>query len=198
MRIIGLTGGIASGKSTVARILERSGIPVIDADQLAREVVAVDTPGYREVVAAFGAEILNTDGTINRALLGNIVFADPEARRRLESVTHPAIRRAAEERLASLERAGEEMVFYMAPLLIETGAASRVDEIWLVYLDEAQQITRLMMRDGISREDALRRIGSQMPMKEKRKHCKIIIDNSGSRAETERQVNAMLRQIMRG
>lgn len=196
MRIIGLTGGIASGKSTVARILERSGVPVIDADQLAREVVAVDTPGYKEVIAAFGTKILNPDRTINRMLLGNIIFSDTEKRQRLESITHPAIRRAAEERLSSLERQGAPLAVYMAPLLIEAGGASRVDEIWLVYLDEEQQITRLMARDGISREDALRRIRSQMPMAEKRKQSKIVIDNRCSQTETERQVEGILQQIM--
>ncbi len=197
MRIIGLTGGIASGKSTVAKVMERFGVPVIDADQLARDVVAVDTPGYDEVVSAFGSEIVMPDRTINRTLLGNMIFSDIEKRRRLESITHPAIRKAAEERLSSLEREGKPLAVYMAPLLIEAGAASRVDEIWLVYLDEEQQITRLMARDGISREDALKRIGSQMPLAEKRKLSTIVIDNSGSLAETERQVEGILQQIMR-
>ena len=196
MRIIGLTGGIASGKSTVANILRRHGIPVIDADRLAREVVAPGEPAYDAIVKAFGAALLNPDGTIDRTRLGKIVFADPTARLSLEKITHPAIRRCADEKIAALTAAGTAVVVYMAPLLIEAGTAARVDDIWVVHLDRETQITRPTARDGISREEALLRIGAQMPMEEKRTYGKVVIDNSGTPAETERQVEeAWLREF---
>jgi len=188
MRIIGLTGGIASGKSTVAALLEKLGAVVIDADLLAREVVAPGEPAHQALVEAFGTEILNPDRTINRELLGRLVFADSEARRRLESITHPAIGRRAEERLADLGRSGAPVVFYMAPLLIEAGVTSRVDEIWVVYVDSETQVKRLMERDGSTRADALRKIATQMPIDEKKKFGKVVIDNRGTPEETERQV----------
>ena len=188
MYIIGLTGGIASGKSTVAAMLERLGVPVIDADRLAREVVEPGTPAHGEIVATFGETVLDPDRSINRPRLAQIVFADPEARRRLEGITHPAIRRAAEGRLAHLASSGAPVVIYMAPLLIEAGATSRVDEIWVVYVDRKTQLKRLMERDGMSRTDALARLAAQMPMKEKRRHGRVVIDNRGTVAETERLV----------
>ncbi len=180
MRIIGLTGGIASGKSTVAKILEKHGAIVIDADQLAREVVAPGEAAYYDIIAAFGDGILNDDHTINRTALGKIVFADPEARRRLENITHPAIGKRAEEKLAELKRGGERAVFYMAPLLIEAGATSRVDEIWVVYIDTEEQIKRVMERDKITAEEARQKIAAQMPMEEKRRYGSVVIDNRGS------------------
>ena len=188
MRVIGLTGGIASGKSTVAKTLERLGAVIIDADLLAREVVAPGEAAYHAIVAEFGEGILNPDRTINRLALGNLVFADPEARRRLEDITHPAIRRRAEQRLADLRRDGTQVVFYVAPLLIEAGAASRVDEVWVVYADRETQIRRLIERDKIGRNEALQRIEAQMPMEEKKKFGRIVIDNQGTPEEMERRV----------
>lgn len=188
MRIIGLTGGIATGKSSVARIMEALGGVIVDADQLAREAVWPGEPAYRSIVAEFGEEIVNPDRTLNRKALGKIVFADPTARRRLERITHPAIALLAEQRLDALRKAGTQVVFYMAPLLIEAGVTSRVDEIWVVYADRETQVARLMLRDGIGREEALQRLAAQMPMEEKRTYGKVVIDNSGSPEETERQV----------
>ena len=188
MRVIGLTGGIASGKSTVAKILGRLGAVVIDADELSREVVAPGEAAYKDILAEFGARIVNPDRTINRSALGEIVFADPGARNRLERITHPAIGARAEERLAEVRSSGLPAVFYMAPLLVEAGAASRVDEIWVVYVDEETQVSRLMERDGSSREEALRKIAAQMPMDEKKTFGRVVIDNRGNPAETERQV----------
>lgn len=188
MRVIGLTGGIASGKSTVAGILAKLGAAIVDADQLAREVVVPGEAAYQAIVAEFGAGILHPDGTINRLALGKLVFADPAARRRLERITHPAIARRAEERLAALKEAGTPVIVYMAPLLIEAGATSRVDEIWVVYADRETQVARLMARDGISRTEALQRLAAQMPMEEKRTYGKVVIDNRGAPEETERQV----------
>jgi len=188
VKIIGLTGGIASGKSLVARNLERLGAVVIDADQLAREVVMPGTASYDAIIKKFGKEIVNADGTINRKALGAIVFVDFTARKHLEQITHPAIRALAENRLAEERQKGTEIVFYMVPLLIEAGIASSVDEVWIVYADEKTQLERLMMRDGIGHDEALQKIAAQMPIDEKLKFGKIIINNTGTREETERQV----------
>nr|WP_246525164.1 dephospho-CoA kinase [Geomobilimonas luticola] len=188
VRVIGLTGGIASGKSTAAKILAELGAEVIDADQLARDVVRPGEPAYRAIVAAFGTDVLNEDGTINRAALGAIVFADPAARRRLESITHPAIARLAENSLAELRRRGTRLAVYMAPLLIEAGITGRVDEVWVVYVDSDTQVRRLMQREGLSAADALQRISSQMPMEEKRKLARVVIDNRGTKADLARTI----------
>lgn len=188
MRLIGLTGGIASGKSTVARLLERLGAAVVDADLLAREVVEPGEEALQAIAARFGAEVLNSDGTLNRAKLGEIVFADPSARRDLEGITHPAIRRKADQRLERLRAAGVETAFYMAPLLFEAGIASRFPEIWVVYVAPETQLERLMARDGLERSAALARIASQMPMEQKRALGQVVVDNSGSKEELEAQV----------
>jgi len=188
VRVIGLTGGIACGKNLVARILEKLGGVVIDADQLAREVVVRGEPAYKAIVNEFGEAVLNPDRTLDRKALAKIIFADPEARRCLESITHPAIARRAEQKLAELRKEGVRAVVYMAPLLIEAGVTSRVDEVWVVFADRETQVARLMKRDGIDRREALQRISAQMPMEEKRKHGKIVIDNRGTPEETERLV----------
>lgn len=194
MRIIGLTGGIASGKSTVARILERLGAVIVDADILAREAVLPGRPAYRTIVETFGPDILLPDGSIDRKALGRVVFADPSARRRLEAITHPAIARLAEERLAELRRTDGPAAFYVAPLLIEAGATGRVDEIWVVYVDRETQIARLIERDGITRREAEQRLSAQMPMDEKAAHGSVVIDNRGTPEDTERQVIALWRE----
>jgi dephospho-CoA kinase len=198
MRVIGLTGGIASGKSTVARILERLGGVVIDADQLAREVVVPGESAYHAVVAEFGEGILNPDRTINRGALGKVVFADPAARSRLERITHPAIARRAEQKLAALRETETPVVFYMAPLLIEAGVTSRVDEIWVVYADRETQVARLMKRDGISRTEALQRLAAQLPMDEKRRYGRVVIDNRGTPEEMEKLVGEIWEREIKG
>jgi len=194
MRIIGLTGGIASGKSSVADMLERLGAVVVDADRLAREVVQPGEPALKEIVAAFGAGVVNPDGTLNRAALGAIVFSDPAARRTLEAIIHPAIRALGDRILAAYREAGVQTVFYVAPLLIEVGGAARVDEIWVVYLDRETQLARLMARDSLGRAEALQRVDAQMPMEEKKLHGKVVIDNCGSREELEAQVERLWRE----
>ena len=197
MRIIGLTGGIASGKTSVASFLERLGAAVVDADQLAREVVEPGEEALAGIVAAFGEKVLNSDGTLNRATLGEIVFSDQAARRSLESITHPAIKRRAEEKLARLEESGVQDAFYVAPLLFEAGIASRVNEVWVVYLDRETQLERLMARDGLDREAALARIASQMPMEEKKLLGRVVIDNRGSKEDLEAQVLRLWREEIR-
>lgn len=188
MNIVGLTGGIASGKSTVSRILERLGAVVVDADQLAREAVMPGTSAHRSIVAAFGEGILLPDGSIDRKALGSIIFADSSARKRLEAITHPAIRELAERRLAELSRSGVSVAVYMAALLIEAGAADRVDEVWVVYVDRETQVRRVMARDGLSRLEAEQRLAAQMPMEEKAARGQVVVDNNGTPEELERRV----------
>lgn len=196
MRIIGLTGGIASGKTTVAAIFERLGAPVVDADKLAREVVGPGTPGHAAIVEAFGSQVLASDGSIDRAALGCVVFRDPAARKILEGITHPAIGNRAIALFEKLRSEGRPVAFYVAPLLIEAGITSRVDEVWVVYVDAATQVRRLMERDGITREEAERKIACQMPIEEKKHHAKVLIDNGGSRKETEKVVRVLWEEIM--
>lgn len=194
MRVIGLTGGIASGKSSVASLFAQLGAAIVDADQLAREAVQPGSAALAAIVRAFGPGILLPDGTLDRSALGAIIFADAAARQRLEQITHPAIKELALARLHALRQSGTAVVFYMAPLLIEAGATDRVDEIWVVHVDPETQLKRLMARDQLSRTDALIRVASQMPLEEKRRQGRVVIDNSGSLAETKLQVEKIWRQ----
>lgn len=184
IRVIGLTGGIATGKSTVARFFTERGIPVIDADQLARDAVLPGTPALMKIVSLFGREILTHDGLLDRKLLGTIIFSDPEKRRQLEDILHPEIRKRAEEHIAQAAADGHKRLIYMAPLLIEAGATDRVDDIWVVTVRPGVQLERLMRRDGISREQAQQLVDSQMPLSKKERYGSVVIDNSGSEAET--------------
>ena len=194
MRVIGLTGGVASGKSTVARLFEERGIEVIDADQLSRQAVLPGSEGLRAVVEAFGADILNSDGGLDRKKLGQRIFADRRLRSTLEQILHPVIRQLSEERLQQAAAEGRKVVVYMAPLLIEAGAVDRVDEIWVVSVHPDVQLQRLMVRDGIGREAAERIIASQMPLAEKERHAGVVIDNNGSPEETVCRVKDILKR----
>jgi dephospho-CoA kinase len=185
---IGLTGGIASGKSSVARILHQLGAVVIDADQLSRQAVAIGTPVLAKITEQFGPTILAADGTLDRQRMARLVFADAEKRRQLEAIVHPEVRRLAEEQLATLQSSGAAVAFYMAPLLYERGLDTGMDQVWVVYVDARTQINRLMGRDGLSEAEAKQRLAAQMPLEEKRQRGDVVIDNSGSLAETELQV----------
>ncbi len=190
--LVGLTGGIASGKSTVSRQLAELGCRVIDADVLAREVVAPGEPAWHAVLEAFGREVLRPDGTLDRPRLGALVFADAEKRRRLEAITHPAIQARRDAILADLAARGfDGLVVQDAALLIEVGAARRVDRLIVVYADRAVQLERLMRRDGLDPAEAERRVASQMPLAEKVKLAHYVIDSSDSREETAAQVRAV-------
>lgn len=184
IRTIGLTGGIATGKSSVARFFQSKGAMVIDADQLSRDAVEPGSPGLAMVVAAFGKGVLAADGRLDRKRLGEFVFSDSARRKQLEGILHPEIKRRAEERIASAAAAGCRVVFYMAPLLIEAGVTDRVDEVWVVTVRPELQLERLMLRDGISREQAQRMVDSQMPLADKEKQGRVVIDNSGTPQET--------------
>lgn len=190
--LVGLTGGIASGKSTVSRQLAELGCHVIDADVLAREVVRPGEPVWQEIVDAFGREVLQPDGTLDRARLGAIVFGDAERRRRLEAITHPAIQARRQAVLAELAARGfDGLVVQDAALLVEGGGAAHVDRLVVVYATPEAQLERLMRRDGLDRAEAERRIASQMPLAEKVKLAHYVIDNSDSPAETAAQVRAV-------
>lgn len=184
IRVIGLTGGIATGKSSVALFFTERGIPVIDADQLARYAVLPGSPALEQIITLFGREVLTRDGELDRKRLGELIFSNPEKRRRLEDILHPEIRKLAEERIAQAAEAGHQRLIYMAPLLIEAGATERVDDIWVVTVRPEIQLDRLMLRDGITREQAQRMVESQMPLSEKERYGSVVIDNSGTEAET--------------
>jgi dephospho-CoA kinase len=195
--LVGLTGGIATGKSTVSEMLRRRGCVVIDADVLAREVVAPGEPALDAIAAEFGADVIGPDGTLDRKKLGAIVFRDAERRKRLEAITHPAIRACFARRIAELvERRFAGLVVFDAPVMIESGNYRHMDRLVVVATDPATQVARLMARDGIDREDAERRIASQMPVADKAKLADYVIDNSGDRAATERQVERVYEALL--
>jgi dephospho-CoA kinase len=193
--LVGLTGGIATGKSTVSEILRSLGAIVLDADILAREVVAPGEPALERIVREFGSEVLREDGALDRKRLAAVVFANPERRKRLEAITHPAIRERFLARLAELETQGfEGLVFWDAPVMIESGGHRAMDRLVVVITDDATQRERAFGRDG-DRADVERRIASQMALAEKAKLADHVIDNSGDRAATEaraREVHAAL------
>ena len=183
-RVIGLTGGIASGKSSVARFFEERGVLVIDADQLARIAVMPGSQAMERIAAIFGNEVIAADGSLDRKRLGALIFVSVDKRHQLEEILHPEIRRLAEERIANAAADGHRLLVYMAPLLIEAGACDRVDELWVVTVRPDIQLERLMLRDGISREEALSMVASQMPLTEKELYGKVVINNSGRPEET--------------
>ncbi|MDF2957206.1 MAG: Dephospho-CoA kinase [Candidatus Alkanophagales archaeon MCA70_species_1] len=202
---VGLTGGIASGKSLVAKFFMELGAYVIDYDVLSREVVRPGTEAWWRIVETFGKEILRRDLTIDRKKLGDIVFADHSKLRKLEEIVHPAISEEGERRLAALEKLDPEAIVILdIPLLIEKMLASsptaeklKLDKIIVVYVSEETQLRRLCERDGISEEEARRRIRAQLPLKEKLKYADFVIDNEGSIEDTRRQVVSIYRRLKR-
>ena len=191
MLVVGLTGGICSGKSTVAAMFGRLGAVVIDADRVAHELQAPGQPLFEAIVSAFGREVAGEDGRIDRRRLGAIVFAEPKARARLEEILHPAIVEECERRIRQARASGAVVCILDAALLIESGRHARFDIMVLVEASEAVQIDRLMARMGLGREEAMQRIRSQMPIEEKRRHAKFVIENGGPLEETERQVRSV-------
>jgi dephospho-CoA kinase len=195
--LVGLTGGIATGKSTVSAMFAHLGAKVIDADLLAREVVMPGQPALAEIVAEFGEAVLQPDGHLDRRKLGAIVFNDPDRRRRLEQITHPAIH-TRQQRVLSVydEEAFEGIVLWDAAVLIESGGHKRMDKLVVVETDQDTELSRLMARDGMGEAEARGRIATQMPVAEKAKLADYVIDNSGSRADTERQVRQVYSQLL--
>ena len=195
MIVAGLTGGICSGKSTVTAMVRGLGATVIDADQVAHELVEPDQPLFEAVASAFGREVVGTDGRIDRGRLGAIVFADPKVRRRLEELLHPAIIQECERRIRQAQLSGAAVCLVDAALLIESGWHTRCDVVILVEASEAVRLDRLIRSRGLSRDDAMLRIRSQMPQQEKRRHAQYIIENDGPLQETARQVQAVWEQL---
>jgi len=195
--LIGLTGGIATGKSTVSALLRQLGCEVIDADLLAREVVEPGEPAWTTIVAEFGQDVVTAGGALDRKKLGAIVFADPERRRRLEAITHPAIRERFQARLDQLAVKGfTGIVVFDAAVMIESGNYKNMDRLVVVVTDEPTQMARLQGRDGTDDAEGRRKIASQMPLAEKAKLADYVIDNSGDREATAAQVRRVFAALM--
>ncbi|QYF84640.1 dephospho-CoA kinase [Brevibacterium sp. PAMC21349] len=191
-QIIGITGGIASGKSTVSLYLQELGFTIVDADLASRAVVEPGEEAYHQVVKAFGEDILLTDGNIDRVKLGSIIFNDQEKRLLLNGIVHPAVRNWMRLKTKAALSSGEETVFMDIPLLFESKLTFMVDKTLLIYVDEQVQLERLMNRNGLSETEALARINSQMPLADKKALADAVIDNNGDINETKRQVKAIL------
>lgn len=194
LKLIGLTGGIGTGKSTVAQMIRASGVPVLDADVLARQVVAPGQPAHAEI-AALWPEVVGPDGSLDRKRLGARVFSDAGARARLEAITHPRIQQAAQEAVRALEADGHRLAFYEASLLVETGRQGDFDGLVVVTAGEEQQLARVQARDHSTREQALARLRAQLPAEEKRRAATHLVDNSGDLEETRRQVAALIADL---
>jgi len=196
--LVGLTGGVATGKSTVSAMFRALGCVIIDADLLAREVVEPGQPAYREIVEAFGPGVLQPDGGLDRKALGAVVFADSARRRRLEAITHPRIRERFAARLAELAGQGfDGIVIFDAPVMIESGNYRTMDRLVVVTSDEASQVARQQARDVLGEAGARRRIESQMPLAEKARLADYVVDNSGDLAATEAQVREVHRALLK-
>ncbi|OKP75774.1 dephospho-CoA kinase [Paenibacillus sp. P3E] len=190
--IMGLTGGIASGKSTVSAIFVDKGARLVDADVIAREVMLPESPVLAAAVQEFGEEILQPDGTLNRARLGEIVFHDPDARQKLNELTHPAIRREIKNRMYALEQeVPQQLVIVDIPLLYESRLDNLFQEIIVVYVPRELQLDRLMERNTLTMEQAEGRLSAQMDIEQKRSKATYVIDNSGNLDNTRQQVAAL-------
>ena len=195
MKVIGLTGGIASGKSTVSSALQDLGAVVIDADEVARLVVEPGQPAWRDIVAVFGEAVLNPDGTLNREALGTRVFGCPGRLQELNRITHPRVIKYFQEELRRIEKEQPEVIVVLdVPLLFESGMDKMCDEVWVVWIDRELEITRLQERDGLSRDEALQRIEAQMPLEEKVQKADRVIDNTGTVEDTFRQVGTIFHE----
>ncbi|MGM0884430.1 MAG: dephospho-CoA kinase [Bacillota bacterium] len=187
---IGLTGGIASGKSTVAHILVERGALLVDADQVAREVVLPGEPALEAIASTFGQAVIDPDGSLNRKALGEIVFRDKASLEQLEAITHPAIRQRMQQRIHTFEaQFPERLVVADVPLLYETKQQNLYDGVMVVYVPEGVQCARLMERNLLTEEEAKGRISLQMDIEQKRSLADWVIDNSGSLDETKRQID---------
>ncbi|HTN71664.1 MAG TPA: dephospho-CoA kinase [Methylomirabilota bacterium] len=195
MKLVGLTGGIASGKSTVAAILKRLGAAIINADDLSREVVQPGQDAWKEIVENFGAAILQDDKTLDRRKLRKMVFDNPEARKKLEAIIHPKVRALAEERIRELAAAGNAVIVYEVPLLFEGQLHHWLRPVILVACDTAMQKKRLQDRDHLTTTEAQQHIAAQMSLEEKRKLADYIIENNGSMEDLEQQVKSILETI---
>ena len=197
--IAGLTGGIASGKSTVAAMLAEAGARIVDADRIAHQVVLKGEPAWQDIVDHFGSGILARDGQIDREALGAIVFNDTEAKKALNGIVHPRVFETMAQEIQSLAEAHPgDLIIMDVPLLIESGLHASLPIVILVYVPETMQQERLMRRDGLNAADAAARIRAQMPIDAKRAHAHYIVDNTGDLDATRRQVLDIYRKILSG
>jgi dephospho-CoA kinase len=196
VRLIGLTGGIATGKSTVAASLAARGATIVDADVLAREVLVPGAPAFADVVAAFGNGVLGKGGALDRAALGAVVFADPDRRAELESITHPRINSLMQEQILTALQSSTPLVVADIPLLFENDRDAAFEGTLLVYAPAAVQVQRIRERDGLEPADAKRRLAAQLPIDEKRARATWVIDNGGTRESTAAQVDTWWRDVV--
>lgn len=195
MKLVGLTGGIASGKSTVAKILQSLGAAIVNADDLAREVVEPGHEAWKEIVASFGTDILQSDQTLDRQKLRTLIFNQPEARKRLESIIHPRVRALAEERIRQYAAAGYPVVIYEVPLLFEGNLQEWLRPVILVACDVETQTARLQKRDHLTAAEAEKHIAAQMSLIDKRRLADYVIENNGSLEDLERQTRQILEEL---
>ncbi len=195
MKVIGLTGGIGSGKSTVSRILAELGAVIIDTDKVGHEAFKPDTEGWREVTAAFGQQILAASGEIDRKKLGEIVFGNPDSLERLNRIMHPRIHNMVKAQLEKYQRQGVEVVALEAPLLIESGWASTVDEVWVTVASRATVLRRLQERAGLSQPESLARIRSQLSPEERARHADVTIDTDCELDELKARVGDLWQKL---
>ena len=196
MKIIGLTGGIASGKSTVATELRKQNIPVFDADEVSRNAVAKGSKGLAMVAEAFGGEYLTSEGEMDRAKISQLVFSNKEALKTLEGILHKIVWDEAEAFLAEAREQKAKLAVLDVPLLIETKWHERVDLVWLVAVSKEQQIKRAMIRSGMTEEEVKARIAAQMSLEDKKKFADVVLDNSGALEETLEQVHKELAKLL--
>ena len=197
MLVVGLTGGIASGKSTVSQYLRELGAKIIDADVIARELVYPQSSAWQEIVNHFGREIIDESGFIKRKELGQIIFQSPAEREVLNEILHPKIKqRIAEQIQVCRQKKDLPLIVVDAPLLIETGISGMVDEVWVVAIPLELQLQRLRERDNLSVIDAQKRLASQMPLQEKTMYAKRVIDNSGTINDMKIMVNSLWKQVV--
>jgi len=191
MKVIGLTGSICSGKSTIAKFLAQMGAAVVNADEIGHEAYEPHCETWQQVVDGFGKQILTTGGEIDRKKLGEIVFKDPEALKRLNGIMHPGMHRVAEKRIEKLKREGAEVIVLEAPLLVEANWLDLVDEVWVAKASEANALKRCAERSGLSEAQARSRMASQLSPEEKAKYADVVIDTNVSLAEVEAKVKAL-------
>jgi dephospho-CoA kinase len=196
MILVGLTGGVATGKSTVAKMFKQCGAAVINADLLARQVVEPGKPAWRAIVKLFGRTVLNQDRSLDRQALGSIVFHNPKRRRQLERIIHPRVAREQQRLVHRIaKRKPHAVVIYEVPLLFEAGVDKRVDKIIVVTVDRNTQIARLSKRNGLSRAEALRRIRSQMPLAKKIQQADHVLNGTLSRPSLRKQVGQLFNSL---